>query len=389
MTQSPDPAAFLKALIACPSVTPAEGGALAWIEQTLGAAGFTVERMTFSELGTPDVENLFAVIGSGGPHLTFNGHTDVVPPGDAARWTHPPFSGDIDGGAMYGRGAVDMKGGIACFMAAVLEAIRAGTMTGTLSLLITGDEEGPSVNGTVKLLERVLKQGQTFDAALVGEPTSRARLGDMIKIGRRGGQSATVIVRGRQGHVAYPHLANNPMPAVARILSRLTQLTLDEGTENFQPSNLEVTTVDVGNPAFNVIPAEARMNFNVRFNDAWTQETLRALLTDAIAAAADGAEHEIVWQKTSQSYITKPGPLSDMLAAAIRDKTGIEPEISTSGGTSDARFFGTVCPVVEFGLVGDTMHQIDERVPLKDLAALTAIYRAFIDRFFAGANGDA
>ncbi len=259
-----------------------------------------------------------------------------------------------------------------------------GMPRGTLSLLITGDEEGPSVNGTVKLLDWALQSGNRFDAALVGEPTSRARLGDTIKIGRRGGQSATVIVHGKQGHVAYPHLAENPIPALARILARLTTLKLDDGTANFQPSNLEVTTVDVGNAAFNVIPAEARLNFNVRFNDRWTPEALQSFLTSEITAAAAGAQHEIGWKRTSQSYITEAGPLVETLSAAIREQTGLVPETSTIGGTSDARFFKGVCPVVEFGLVGDTMHQTDERVPLTDLTQLTAIYRAFLDRFFAG-----
>jgi succinyl-diaminopimelate desuccinylase len=286
---------------------------------------------------------------------------------------------------MYGRGAVDMKGGIACFMAAALGKLSdEGRPAGTLSLLITGDEEGPSVNGTVKALAWAVEQGHRFDAAIVGEPTSRAKLGDTIKIGRRGGQSATVIVHGKQGHVAYPHLAENPIPALARILSRLTTLELDDGTQNFQPSNLEVTTVDVGNAAFNIIPAEARLNFNVRFTDRWTPESLQSFLTSEIAAAAAGAQHEIGWKRTSQSYVTEAGPLVETLSAAIREQTGLAPETSTGGGTSDARFFKGVCPVVEFGLVGDTMHQVDERVPLADLAQLTAIYRAFLDRFFAG-----
>ena len=384
MTQNIDPAALLKALIACRSVTPAEGGALAWMEGVLKPAGFTVERVTFSEPGTPDVENLYASIGSGAPHLVFAGHTDVVPPGDEARWSHPPFAGEVADGLLYGRGAQDMKGGIACFMAAALGKIaEGGLMRGRLSLLITGDEEGPSINGTAKLLDWAVGRGERFDAAIVGEPTSRARLGDMIKIGRRGGQSVTVTVHGKQGHVAYPHLAENPLPALARVLTRLTTLKLDDGSPDFQPSNLEVTSVDVGNPAFNVIPAEARANFNVRFNDKWTPETLRALLTAEIADAARDARHEIAWHRTTQSYLTKAGPLVETLSAVIRERTGVTPDASTTGGASDARFFGGICPVVEFGLVGDTMHQVDERVPVADLTALTAIYRAFLDRFFA------
>jgi succinyl-diaminopimelate desuccinylase len=383
MSQPNDPAALLKALIACRSVTPADAGAQAWMAGVLAGAGFTVERLTFSAPGTPDVDNLFATTGSGSPHLVFAGHTDVVPPGNEARWSHPPFSGEIAGGALYGRGAVDMKGGIACFMAAALDAVAADEVEGTLSLLITGDEEGPSINGTVKVLEWAQKQGHHFDAALVGEPTSREKLGDTVKIGRRGGQSATVTVTGRQGHVAYPHLASNPIRPLARILHRLTTVRLDEGTADFEPSNLEFTSVDVGNPAFNVIPAEAQAKFNVRFNDRWTSAELRDFLTAEIAAAAEGATHRIDWQKTSEGYLTKAGPLVDTLSQAIGAVTGIFPSPSTGGGTSDARFFSGVCPVVEFGLVGDTMHQIDERVPLADLTRLTAIYRGFIDRFFA------
>ncbi len=384
MTKPIDPAAFLKALIACRSVTPAEGGALTWMAKVLSEAGFTVERMTFSEPGTPDVENLFASIGSGAPHLVFAGHTDVVPAGDETRWSHPPFAAEIADGLLYGRGAQDMKGGIACFMAAALGRVAEGSLgKGTLSLLITGDEEGPSVNGTVKLLDWAIERGQQFDAAIVGEPTSRARLGDTIKIGRRGALSAIITVHGKQGHVAYPHLAENPIPALARILTRLTTLKLDEGTPDFQPSNLEVTSVDVGNPAFNVIPAEAHANFNVRFNDTWTPETLRAFLVAEITAAAEGARHDIRVVRTSEGYLTKAGPLVETLSGAIREQAGLTPEASTGGGTSDARFFGGICPVVEFGLVGDTMHQVDERVPLADLTGLTAIYRAFLDKFFA------
>ncbi|CAN5152419.1 succinyl-diaminopimelate desuccinylase [soil metagenome] len=383
MTQPADPAVLLKALIACRSVTPAEGGALAYLAEILASAGFAVERVTFSEPGTPDVENLFATIGSGAPHLVFAGHTDVVPPGDAARWSHPPFAGEVAGGAMYGRGAVDMKGGIAAFVAAALDVLAAGKTRGTLSLLITGDEEGPSVNGTVKLLDWALQRGNRFDAALVGEPTSRARLGDTIKIGRRGTQSGTVVVSGKQGHVAYPHLADNPLRPMTRILHRLTNLKLDDGNASFEPSNLEVVSVDVGNAAFNVIPAEARANFNVRFNDRWTSASVRALLTQEIASAAGEARHAIEWHRYGESFLTQPGPLVEMLAAAVREETGAAPERTNGGGNSDARFFKDVCPVGEVGLVGDTMHQVDERVPLADLTALTGIYRAFLERFLA------
>ncbi len=388
MSQTFDPAALLKALIACRSVTPADGGAQDWMAEVLAGAGFAVERLTFSAPGTPDVDNLFATIGSGAPHLVFAGHTDVVPPGEEGRWSHPPFAGETAGGALYGRGAVDMKGGIACFMAAALGRLAEGGMPrGTLSLLITGDEEGPSVNGTVKALAWALEKGHRFDAALVGEPTSRVKLGDTIKIGRRGGLSATVTVTGRQGHSAYPHLADNPMHKMIRILDRLERMSLDKGTRDFEPSNLEITSIDTGNPAFNVIPAKVEANLNVRFNDTWSLESLEAHLRaeiDAAAAEAAGkARVEFKVAHGSQSFLTEQGPLTDSLSQAIGAVTGTFPSPSTGGGTSDARFFKGVCPVAEFGLVGDTMHQIDERVPLIDLAQLTAIYRAFLDRFFA------
>ncbi len=389
MTKTFDPAAFLKALIACRSVTPAEGGAQGWMAEQLASAGFAVERLKFSAPGTPDVDNLFATIGSGTPHLVFAGHSDVVPPGDEARWTHPPFVGETAGGALYGRGAVDMKGGIACFMAAALGRIaEGGPPEGTLSLIITGDEEGPAVNGTVKALAWALDRGHRFDAALVGEPTSRRKLGDTVKVGRRGSLSGTITASGRQGHAAYPHLADNPLPRLIHVVDRLARLTLDGGSADFEPSNLEITSIDTGNPAFNVIPAEAKAQFNVRFNDGWTIASLEAHLRAEIDAALKDAPGTArvrlaIEPGASESFLTSSGPLIDSLSRAIGSVAGIFPSPSTGGGTSDARFFKGVCPVVEFGLVGDTMHQVDERVPLADLAQLTAIYRAFIDRFFA------
>lgn len=380
----PDPVAHLAALVKCRSVTPAEAGALRYLEQVLGEAGFALERLKFSAPGTPDVENLFATIGEGGRHLAFAGHTDVVPPGDEEQWTHPPFSADISDGFLYGRGAVDMKGGIACFLAAALGHVASGTPPGRLSLLITGDEEGPSVNGTAKLLAWALAEGHRFDAALVGEPTCRERIGDTIKIGRRGSMSGTIRVTGRQGHVAYPHLAKNPVTPLIRLLSRLTDVRLDEGSAEFEPSNLEVTSVDVGNPAFNVIPAEATARFNIRFNDRWTLASLEQWLRTALDGA--GTPYELaLTQRGSESFLTRSEALVRPLAAAIKEETGLEPELSTGGGTSDARFFAGVCPVAEFGLVGQTMHQVDERVALADLTRLTAIYRRFLDRYFADA----
>jgi succinyl-diaminopimelate desuccinylase len=388
MTHPPDPVALAKALIACPSVTPADGGAQGYLADVLAAAGFMVDQLTFSEAGTPDIDNLFASIGSGPPHLVFAGHTDVVPPGDEANWSHPPFTGEVADSALYGRGAVDMKGGIACFLAATLAFLNERPLTaGTLSFAITGDEEGPAINGTKKLIDWSLAAGHRFDAAIVGEPTSRARLGDTIKIGRRGSLSATIRVSGRQGHVAYAELADNPIPHLVRVLDRLTGLSLDEGSADFAPSRLEFTSVDVGNPAFNVIPAAATARLNVRFNDHWSPATLEERLRSEIAAAAGDSPYELtIAPGASDWFLTRPGALVDLLSAAISEVTGLSPERTTGGGTSDARFFRDVCPVVEFGLVGDTMHQVDERVPVADLHALTAIYRRFLDRYYgAGA----
>ena len=383
---APDPIGVLSRLIACPSVTPDDAGAFAYLEGLLGAAGWRTERVTFSAPGTPDVANLIATTGSGAPHLVFSGHVDVVPPGDPARWAHPPFSGEVADGFVHGRGAVDMKGGVAAFLsAAVALMAERGVRRGTATLLLTADEEGPSVNGTVKLLDHALKKGMRFDAAIVGEPTSRLKLGDMVKIGRRGSVSMILRVTGRQGHAAYPHLADNPVPKLIRLLHRLISVRLDEGNADFQPSNLEVTSVDVGNPASNVIPPEAAARFNVRFNDSWSAASLVDFLRGQLDAASDGANYVLTVMHQSESFLTRSDAVVAPLAAAIRDVTGIAPELSTSGGTSDARFFKGVCPVVEFGLVGDTMHQVDERAPVADVLALTRIYRGFLDRLFAGA----
>ncbi len=383
-----DPVALARALIQCPSVTPAEGGALAFLESVLKPAGFTVERVTFSEPGTPDVDNLYARIGTQGPHLTFAGHTDVVPPGDAGQWRHGPFAGEIVDGQLYGRGAVDMKGGIACFLAAALDHVAAegGKPKGSISFLITGDEEGPSVNGTEKLIAWAHQRGERFDHCIVGEPSNPEALGDMIKIGRRGSLSAIVTVQGRQGHVAYPQRAANPIPVLLAILNRLTAEPLDAGNAHFQPSNLEITSIDVGNGATNVIPQAATARFNIRFNDEHTLDSLKARIEAVVAEAArPGITPSVSYARgNSQSFITKPGPFVEMVAETIAEVTGRKPELSTTGGTSDARFIKDYCPVIEFGLVGQTMHAVDERVGVEDLVALTAIYRRIIDRYFGG-----
>jgi succinyl-diaminopimelate desuccinylase len=376
-----DATAHLKALIARRSITPKDDGAQTYLADTLKAAGFTVERMTFSAPDTPDVENLFATIGSGAPHLVFAGHTDVVPPGNEAGWTHPPFAGEIADGQLYGRGAVDMKGGIACFLAAALAFVSGGRFKGTLSLLITGDEEGPAINGTEKLIAWAREKGHKFDAALVGEPTSRETVGDTIKTGRRGSLSGTIIVNGRQGHAAYPHLAANPIPPLVLALARLVQIRLDDGNSDFDPSNIEVTGIEADSTSFNVIPSVAKARFNIRFNDYWNVTSLNTLLRREIAEAAD-ATYEIIFERPSEWFLTKPGPFAKSLSEAITSVTGKKPEVSTAGGTSDARFFRDICPVAELGLVGATMHQTDERVAVADLDKLTAIYGAFLARFF-------
>ena len=395
MTSS-DPIANLATLIRCPSVTPAEGGALTALSAMLEPLGFTVERMVASEPGMPDIENLYARIGTEGPHLMFAGHTDVVPVGDEAAWTHAPFGAEIAGGEMFGRGAVDMKGGIACFVAAVARHIeRHGPPKGSVSFLITGDEEGPAVNGTVKLLEWAAARGERWDACLVGEPTNPERLGDMIKIGRRGSVSGAITVHGVQGHAAYPHLADNVVRGVIALTDALMHPPFDAGTENFQPSNLEVTTIDIGNPATNVVPGKASASFNIRFNDSWTAETVMAEIVRRLDAAAHDEKlrpgrtpvrYDIKWaERPSHVFLTRNNQLISSLSSAVETVTGLAPKLSTTGGTSDARFIKDYCPVVEFGLVGQTMHMVDERVAVADLETLTVIYETFIKRWFGDA----
>jgi succinyl-diaminopimelate desuccinylase len=395
-----DPVAIARDLLRCPSVTPAEGGALAFLEKTLTAAGFAVHRMTFREPGADDVENLYARIGTAAPNLVFAGHTDVVPPGDEAAWKHPPFSGAVDDGQLYGRGAVDMKGGIACAVAAVLDHLAANggkpqkDGKGSISFLITGDEEGIAVNGTPKLLAWAAARGETFDHCLLGEPSNVAELGDTIKIGRRGSLNGTLIVRGKQGHVAYPERADNPIRGLMTLVAALQAEPLDDGSAHFPPSHLEFTSVDVGNKTVNLIPGEARARFNIRFNDRHTMDTLKALLerraaTAAQEKAAGGTiKFAFEWQPSNAGvFVTQPGPFSELVADAIAKVTGHKPKLSTTGGTSDARFITHHCPVVEFGLVGQTMHQVDERVPIADLRALTVIYRTIVERYFAANSG--
>ena len=391
-------AALLRDLIQCQSVTPHEGGALDLLEVRLKPLGFKVTRKTFSKPDTPDVENLYARLGDASPNLCFAGHTDVVPTGDPDAWTNGPFEGAVSNGEMFGRGAVDMKGGIACFIAALEDYLLSDSpMEGSLSLLITGDEEGPAVNGTTAILDWLVEQGEDFDACVVGEPTNPGVIGDAIKIGRRGSVSGTITVTGVQGHAAYPHLADNPARGIVALTGALLAEPFDEGTENFQPTNLEVTSIDIDNPAFNVIPACATARFNVRFNDTWTADSIKAEIEARLNRAAkdktlrrdletgprEPVQFNVVYaERPSHVFLTKDDRLIESLSTAVSEITGKTPQLSTGGGTSDARFIKDVCPVVEFGLVGQTMHQIDERVALSDLETLTQIYHRFIESYF-------
>jgi succinyl-diaminopimelate desuccinylase len=381
-----DPVALARDLLRCPSVTPAEGGALGLIDEMLKGAGFAVHRVTFTEPGTAPVENLYARVGSAGPHLVFAGHTDVVPPGDAAKWTHPPFAGEITDGTLFGRGAVDMKGAIACALAATLDHLAAhgGEAKGSISFLITGDEESIAVNGTVKLVKWAAERGERFDHCILGEPSNTDAIGDTIKVGRRGSLNGTLVVTGKQGHVAYPERADNPVRGLVKLMSALMAVPLDQGSAQFVASNLEFTSIDIGNTTVNLIPGEARARFNIRFNDCHSQASLKALIE---RRAADTAGARVRWHvdwepSNADSFVAEPGRFVDLVAGAIKDVTGREPMLSTTGGTSDARFIKDYCEVLEFGLVGQTMHQVDERTAVADLATLTAVYRKILERYF-------
>jgi succinyl-diaminopimelate desuccinylase len=375
-----------RALIRFPSVTPTDAGALPYLSDLLGKAGFAADLVTLEAPGTPAVLNLYARFGAAKPNLAFAGHTDVVPPGDKALWRFDPFSGEIAEGRLWGRGACDMKGGVAAAVAAALRFIEKGAFEGSISFLITGDEEGPAINGTVKLVDWALARGETFDHCILGEATSVAVVADTIKHGRRGSLNGQITIRGRQGHAAYPHIADNPIRALAPILTALLSPPLDSGNADFEPTNLEVVSVDVGNPAFNVIPGEVRLKFNIRFNDQWTLESLSAEIKRRVAAA-DGAKRATVTFEPSNAvaFLTKPGPFTDLVAQAVTDVTGRKPALSTGGGTSDARFIKNACPVVELGLVNATIHGVDERVALDDLEALSLIYERALELYFAQA----
>ena len=376
-----------RALIRCRSVTPEDAGAIELLDVVLGKAGAHCHRLTFSDTDTPKIENLYARIGDSEPHLCFAGHTDVVPPGDESLWHHPPFAAEIADGILYGRGASDMKGAIAAFVAAALDfvAAKGDDFEGSISFLITGDEEGPAINGTRKVLDWMRAKNELPDHCVVGEPTNATKLGETIKIGRRGSLNGRLIVMGVQGHVAYPHLAANPVKGLIRVLDRFYDEPLDHGTAHFSPSNLEVTSIDVGNEAVNVIPAKAEARFNIRFNDRHEAKTLETLLRQRTVQALEGTDlgFTLVFEPPSQAFITTPGPLDALLSEAVRDVTGLMPSLSTDGGTSDARFIKDLCPVVEFGLLTASIHKIDEHVAVADLTRLTAIYRQFLELYFA------
>jgi len=366
MSRAIDPVELASRLIACPSVTPAQGAVFDVLEDALRPLGFEVTRFV-----SGGVENLFATRGAGGPHFGFAGHLDVVPPGEG--WSGDPFRPELRGGLLYGRGAVDMKGGIAAFVAAAAEVAEHG---GTLSLLTTGDEEGPAIHGTRAIMAWMAQRGIRPDMILIGEPTSEARLGDTVKIGRRGSVNMWITVPGVQGHVAYPHRADNPVPKLAKVVAALEALHLDDGTDSFQPSNLEVTAVETDTRATNLIPGSARIQLNIRFNNRHRGDDLVALVRRTAAAAAPGATVEAMI--SGEAFLTPPGPLYALVTRAIREETGIEPTLSTGGGTSDGRFLIELCPVVDFGLPNATMHKLDEAAAVDDLHALRRIYARIV-----------
>jgi succinyl-diaminopimelate desuccinylase len=378
-----DPVQLARDLIQCPSVTPAEGGALDLLQRVLEGMGFTCNRLVFSEDGTPDVDNLYARLGDNRPNFCFAGHTDVVPTGPVDEWSADPFAADIRDGVLYGRGASDMKGAIAAFAAAVERVLSKGALDGSISFLITGDEEGPSINGTKKMLGWLTERKEALDAWGVGEPTNPERLGDMMKIGRRGSMNGFIEVKGVQGHTAYPHLADNPAHRLVDMLTALTSKPLDEGSDHFQASSLQISTIDIGNTATNVIPANARAVFNIRFNDLHNSDSLTAWIRKTLdGAIGDGGVYELEVQVSGESFLTPPGKLSDVVSAACWDVLQLQPDLSTTGGTSDARFIKDYCPVVEFGLVGQTMHKIDERADVRDIERLTDVYESIITGYF-------
>ncbi|MEO8811888.1 MAG: succinyl-diaminopimelate desuccinylase [Caulobacteraceae bacterium] len=380
MTGPLDPVALARDLIRRPSVTPADEGAMAVVRGALEGLGFACRAMP-----SGGIENLYARRGTCSPNLCFAGHTDVVPAGDVAAWAHRPFEAAVEAGVLHGRGAVDMKSAIAAFIAAVSAVLGRGDPAGSISLMITGDEEGVAEHGTRAMVAALAASGERIDHCIVGEPTSSAVLGDMIKIGRRGSIGAEIVVHGVQGHVAYPDRAANPVPVLVRLLARLQARRLDEGFDRFQPSNLEITTIDVGNPAGNVIPARASARLNIRFNPAHSGAALAGWLADEAAAAEAAFSGKVALTPRigGEAFLTERGPFTEAIAGAVAAVSGVVPMLSTTGGTSDARFIRALCPVVEFGLVGESMHKVDESVPVAQIVQLTAIYERLIDDYFA------
>ena len=381
-----DPVPLLQDLIRCKSVTPAEGGALTYLENLLSTHGFVGQRLIFREEGTPDVENLFARFGTGSPHICFAGHTDVVPEGLVESWSHAPFAADIADGFIYGRGACDMKGSVAAFAGAAVDFIRSTPkFKGSISFLITGDEEGPAINGTVKVLEWMKANGHIPDHCLVGEPSCVEKLGDTIKIGRRGSLSFAVTVEGRQGHAAYPHKADNPVPKLARFIDRIATAKLDDGNAHFDPSTLAVTSFDVGNPAGNVIPSRAVAKFNIRFSPEHSFASLKQWVDERIAEVKGelGGQWSYTATEGADAFITEPGPFVGLVQDAVERETGVLPKLSTSGGTSDARFVKDYCPVLEFGPTNATIHQTDERIGIEELRATQNVYSRILDAYFS------
>jgi succinyl-diaminopimelate desuccinylase len=377
---------MLQQLVRCPSVTPLEAGALTTVQTWLETAGFTSTRLIFKDKETPDIDNLFARIGSSGPHLCFAGHTDVVPQGDETIWSQPPFAAEIKDGFIYGRGTTDMKGSVTAFAAAAADFVRENPkFKGSISFLITGDEEGPAINGTVKVLQWMKDKGHIPNHCLVGEPSCVDRLGDTIKIGRRGSLSFIVTVEGKQGHAAYPHKADNPIPKLSRLIERLSANPLDNGNDNFDPSTLAFTSFDVGNPAGNVIPSKAVLKFNIRYSTEHDYESLKALVNGHIEKLYEemGGVWSVKFTEGAEAFITEPGAFVGLVQDAIIAETGITPKLSTSGGTSDARFIKDYCPVLEFGPTNATIHQTDERISVEELKATTRMYRRILDSYFA------
>jgi succinyl-diaminopimelate desuccinylase len=380
-----DPVPLLQQLIRCPSVTPAEAGVLTTLQSWLTESGFKCERLPFSEANTYDVDNLFARIGNSGPHFCFAGHTDVVPQGDESIWTHAPFAADIKDGFIYGRGAADMKGSVAAFAAAAMDFVRENPrFKGSISFLITNDEEAAAINGTVKVLQWMKAHNHIPDHCLVGEPTSVEKLGDGIKIGRRGSISFIITVDGKQAHAAYPHKGDNPIPKLTRLVERLSAKPLDDGNAHFDPSTLAFTSFDVGNPAGNVIPSKATLKFNIRYSTEQTFSTLKDLVQSHIDQITSeiGGRWTVVHQEGAEAFLTEPGPFVGIVEEAITEETGLVPKLNTAGGTSDARFIKDYCPVLEFGPLNTTIHQTDERIGVEELKATTRIYRRILDRYF-------